>query len=220
MFRKIVSFNATIDTKIEDVNKVYEQLSQLALDTAHLTEHVMVSTYDYVDKPDEGFPGDYYNEMTLFRVYKALRVGFDEYSANEIIRILQEAGVLFREQKPEPGHTGILHATSDCKECGLGEKNLTLQDGVKDDKSMQEYLLQEYNAGRMVIMTDAVSKHPKIPNEMLDLRPHSRACGIADHSHGKACSENCPSCGGKDEPLYKLPEELNPNIKVPPMYNT
>lgn len=31
----------------------------------------------------------------------------------------------------------------------------------------------------------------------LDTRPHSRACGIAQHDHGPACSSNCPTCGGK-----------------------
>jgi hypothetical protein len=168
MFRKIVSFNATIDTKIEDVNKVYEKLSQLALDTAHLTEHVMVSTYDYVDKPDEGFPGDFHDDMTMFRVMAALsKSGLNQAQCASAINEMHNAGILFRERHPE--------------------KNVTLM--------------------------DAVSAYPQ------DMRPHSRACGIVDHSHGKACSENCPSCGGKDEPLYKLPEELNPKINIPPMYN-
>lgn len=30
-----------------------------------------------------------------------------------------------------------------------------------------------------------------------DRRPHSRACGIAAHDHGPACSTNCPTCHGK-----------------------
>lgn len=32
----------------------------------------------------------------------------------------------------------------------------------------------------------------------IDRRPHSRACGIAPHSHGTACSRDCPTCGGKE----------------------
>lgn len=31
-----------------------------------------------------------------------------------------------------------------------------------------------------------------------DKRPHSRACGIAPHEHGNACSRNCPTCHGSD----------------------
>ena len=27
--------------------------------------------------------------------------------------------------------------------------------------------------------------------------PHSRACGVTVHSHGGACSSNCPTCGGQ-----------------------
>jgi hypothetical protein len=28
--------------------------------------------------------------------------------------------------------------------------------------------------------------------------PHSRACGPKKHKHGRDCSENCPSCHGKE----------------------
>jgi hypothetical protein len=31
----------------------------------------------------------------------------------------------------------------------------------------------------------------------LDLRVHSRACGIVPHGHGSACHKNCPTCGGR-----------------------
>ena len=31
----------------------------------------------------------------------------------------------------------------------------------------------------------------------LDMRPHSRACGIHQHDHGVMCHRNCPTCGGK-----------------------
>lgn len=27
--------------------------------------------------------------------------------------------------------------------------------------------------------------------------PHSRACGIREHSHGTACHPNCPTCHGR-----------------------
>lgn len=30
--------------------------------------------------------------------------------------------------------------------------------------------------------------------------PHSRACGIREHSHGLACHPNCPTCGGRPWP--------------------
>lgn len=29
-----------------------------------------------------------------------------------------------------------------------------------------------------------------------DGRPHSRACGIRKHDHGRECSKDCPTCGG------------------------
>lgn len=28
--------------------------------------------------------------------------------------------------------------------------------------------------------------------------PHSRACGFAQHAHGVACSDNCPTCHGAE----------------------
>lgn len=28
--------------------------------------------------------------------------------------------------------------------------------------------------------------------------PHSRACVIRQHSHGRECSANCPTCGGRE----------------------
>jgi hypothetical protein len=31
----------------------------------------------------------------------------------------------------------------------------------------------------------------------LDMRVHSRACGIVPHGHGSACHRNCPTCGGR-----------------------
>lgn len=30
-----------------------------------------------------------------------------------------------------------------------------------------------------------------------DTRPHSRACGWKAHTHGPACSTNCPTCHGQ-----------------------
>jgi hypothetical protein len=30
----------------------------------------------------------------------------------------------------------------------------------------------------------------------VDMRPHSRACGIRQHDHGTACHPNCPTCHG------------------------
>lgn len=36
------------------------------------------------------------------------------------------------------------------------------------------------------------------PEPVKDERPHSRACGIKRHEHGTECSENCPTCGGKN----------------------
>lgn len=33
--------------------------------------------------------------------------------------------------------------------------------------------------------------------QMIDVRPHSRGCGIYKHDHGQACSMDCPTCGGK-----------------------
>jgi hypothetical protein len=34
-----------------------------------------------------------------------------------------------------------------------------------------------------------------------DTRPHSRACGIWQHSHGQQCHRSCQTCGGRDEAL-------------------
>lgn len=32
----------------------------------------------------------------------------------------------------------------------------------------------------------------------IDKRPHSRACTYRKHEHGPQCSNNCPTCGGKN----------------------
>lgn len=43
--------------------------------------------------------------------------------------------------------------------------------------------------------------------------PHSRACGIRQHEHGRDCHENCPTCGGGVRPatehLYESPTSLH-----------
>lgn len=44
----------------------------------------------------------------------------------------------------------------------------------------------------------------------IDRRPHSRACGLAQHAHGTACSSNCPTCGGKTTPEPKPFTEESP----------
>ena len=35
------------------------------------------------------------------------------------------------------------------------------------------------------------------PAPAKDLRVHSRACGIHEHSHGPSCAPDCPTCGGR-----------------------
>lgn len=35
--------------------------------------------------------------------------------------------------------------------------------------------------------------------KQMDRRPHSRACGLVNHPHGKSCSHDCPTCHGRDE---------------------
>ena len=37
-----------------------------------------------------------------------------------------------------------------------------------------------------------------------DLRPHSRACGIRKHEHGRECHSNCPTCGGSGVPREQV----------------
>lgn len=37
--------------------------------------------------------------------------------------------------------------------------------------------------------------------------PHSRACGWLEHDHGPRCSENCPTCHGKEMPSEQVAEE-------------
>lgn len=47
---------------------------------------------------------------------------------------------------------------------------------------------------------------PPIPGsvENGDRRPHSRACGIHSHNHGRNCSTNCPTCHGSiDETTWR-----------------
>lgn len=34
--------------------------------------------------------------------------------------------------------------------------------------------------------------------QLSDTRPHSRACGIIPHEHGRQCHRNCPTCHGGD----------------------
>lgn len=35
--------------------------------------------------------------------------------------------------------------------------------------------------------------------ENIDKRPHSRACVFMAHPHGNTCSDNCPTCHGKEK---------------------
>jgi hypothetical protein len=58
-----------------------------------------------------------------------------------------------------------------------------------------------------VINWMGVNYVPQEPRQLTepDQRPHSRACGYLDHSHGTACSSNCPTCYETD-----LPEEWDP----------
>lgn len=42
------------------------------------------------------------------------------------------------------------------------------------------------------------------PPQVVDRRPHSRACGIQCFGHGLACSADCPTCGGRPiEPVVE-----------------
>jgi hypothetical protein len=193
MFKKIVSFNATIDTNIEAVNHVLTALTAIALDTAHLTEHVMVSTYDYVDQPDEGFPGDYHDDKTLFKVLTAMEAaGFDRYMAIEAIQQMQNAGILFRERHPE--------------------KNVTLQEGIEDNSKMKEYLFQEYIAGRMVLTVDDRRPHSVVCG--IYSHPHGKEC----NNNCPTCHGEETLHVEATRASYKLPEELKPK-SIPPMYN-
>lgn len=40
-------------------------------------------------------------------------------------------------------------------------------------------------------------------NVISDKRPHSRACGIRLHPHGRLCARDCPTCGGTLEEQEK-----------------
>ena len=43
-----------------------------------------------------------------------------------------------------------------------------------------------------------------------DLRPHSRACGIRKHEHGRECHSNCPTCGGSGVPTEHVKLDPEP----------
>ncbi len=51
----------------------------------------------------------------------------------------------------------------------------------------------------------------------IDRRPHSRACGIYEHHHGNACSNDCPSCHGTETPEpepFAIPSWFVPEVVV------
>lgn len=50
----------------------------------------------------------------------------------------------------------------------------------------------------MITTTDIADAAANIAAAFPDL-PHSRACGIRNHVHGRDCHENCPSCHGEEE---------------------
>lgn len=68
--------------------------------------------------------------------------------------------------------------------------NITLDDSVTEElKNVQQ-------------VVDLVKKHQQdgqcpVLIQLIDVRPHSRGCGIYKHDHGQACSMDCPTCGGK-----------------------
>lgn len=43
---------------------------------------------------------------------------------------------------------------------------------------------------------EACSRRPEVPEPSAE-GPHSRACGIKRHEHGRECNDNCPTCHGK-----------------------
>lgn len=50
-----------------------------------------------------------------------------------------------------------------------------------------------------IIDSEVWDGYQTIPAAPKDDRPHCRACGITLHEHGRACHQNCPTCGGRDE---------------------
>ena len=81
---------------------------------------------------------------------------------------------------------------------------------IADVAMLVEQLAEVERLGRLGAMEpdppepQPIPLDPEQPEQDVKLgpsrRPHSRACGIAPHHHGDACSTNCPTCHGGVEP--------------------
>ncbi len=103
--KKILTLNATVNDH-GAAYALHEAMSTVALNHAHVIEASTVSMYDY----DENFPeydGDFHDDQTLFKVMRALQQAGKEQGreisaedAQDIIRVLLNCGILFRERRP------------------------------------------------------------------------------------------------------------------------
>jgi hypothetical protein len=62
------------------------------------------------------------------------------------------------------------------------------------DGSIKRYQAQGWGIQRMDNTGQFVMADEEIREETEDERPHSRACGIYKHNHGRDCAVDCPTC--------------------------
>lgn len=98
--RVLVSLTAT-GFKGVNSSGLFQSFSQTALDVSHIAESVIVSMYpDYDSDEEEEVREEYHDELTMHKVRHAiLSVGLSEATVADVINALENAGILFRENR-------------------------------------------------------------------------------------------------------------------------
>lgn len=91
-----ISFDQTARRAIDKLTKAIEKSNHIEL--AHMRRDVV----HLIEERIEGQSEEFYDENTLNKVHHVLMgEGFSDLSANKLVNALLNAGILFRERRPD-----------------------------------------------------------------------------------------------------------------------
>jgi hypothetical protein len=117
------SINLTVVAEDDDKRaEAFQILTRTAGDIDSIFPYVAVTSSAVADEGAPTSGEEFFDEYTMFKVQGALREGYDEHTTMDIIRLLQNAGILFRERVPtQPIHYGAKsgHFQPHSRACGF-----------------------------------------------------------------------------------------------------